>query len=232
MLPDRRAVVFDMDDTLYPYRHYRLSGFRAVAAHLERTHRVDRRIAYARLVRASRSRDQGRELQVCLEEWDLGSDRLTELLEVIHTHEPKIALPASSLRTLEHLRRDGWRVGVLTNGPISTQQRKVEALRLVDHTDAVVYASAFGCGIGKPDAAPFLEIARRLGVSPVSTAFVGDDERCDVGGALTVGMHPIRCCAWVAGDRETRARSVIDRLSRVPAAAAELLLEVSTRHAA
>jgi len=232
VLPERRAVVFDMDDTLYPYRHYRLSGFRAVAAHLERVHGVDRRIAYARLFRASRTQDRGRELQVCLEEWDLGSDRLTEMLEVIHSHEPKITLPPSSLRTLDHLRQTGWRVGVLTNGPVAIQQRKVAALRLSDHTDAVVYASAFGCGIGKPEAAPFLEIARRLGVSPTSTAFVGDDERCDVSGALAVGMHPIRCCAWVAGDRQTRARSVIDRLSRVPVVAAALLLEVSTRHAA
>jgi FMN phosphatase YigB (HAD superfamily) len=87
-------------------------------------------------------------------------------------------------------------------------------------------------GIGKPEAAPFHEIAGRLGVSAASTVFVGDDERCDVGGSLGVGMHAIRCCAWVAGDRRTRAAGVADRLSRVPAMAAALLLEVSSRHAA
>jgi predicted HAD superfamily phosphohydrolase YqeG len=34
MPPDRRGIVFDLDDTLFPMRRYRLSGFAAVAAHL------------------------------------------------------------------------------------------------------------------------------------------------------------------------------------------------------
>lgn len=232
MLPDSRAVVFDMDDTLYPYRHYRQSGFRAVSAHLERTRGIDRRIAFARLTCAAREGSRGRELQVCLEDWDLGAGVLVELLEVIQRHEPLLKLPSSAVRTLDALRRGGWRVGVLTNGPQEVQERKVAALGLTAHVDAVVYATAFGCGVGKPDRAPFAEISRRLGVPAASTVFVGDDERCDVAGAIDAGMHAIRCCVWVAGARHTRSAAVIDRLSLVPDVAGALLHEVSTRHAA
>ena len=232
MLPDRRAVVFDMDDTLYPYRQYRLSGFRAVAAHLERTHGIDRRIAYARLLCASRDARRGRELQTCIDEWELGADALGDLLAVIHAHTPDIRLPPAVSRVLAALRRTGWKVGVLTNGPQPTQERKVAALRLTDHVDAIVYATAHGCGIGKPDAPPFLEIARRLAVPPAATVFVGDDERCDVGGAMRVGMQTLRCCVWVAGEPRTRASAVVDRLALVPRLAAGLLDEVIKRHAA
>jgi FMN phosphatase YigB (HAD superfamily) len=96
MLPDRRAVIFDMDDTLYPYRQYRLSGFRAVAAHLERTLGVDRRIAYARLLCASRSGGRGRELQTCLDEWELGAGRLTDSSRSFVPTGPTSRCPASS----------------------------------------------------------------------------------------------------------------------------------------
>ena len=70
MLPDRRAVVFDLDDTLYPYRRFVLSGFAAVAAHLAARRaasiaRVGVPRAGARLARPAR----GREIQVCLEHW-------------------------------------------------------------------------------------------------------------------------------------------------------------------
>jgi putative hydrolase of the HAD superfamily len=232
VLPDLRAVVFDMDDTLYPYRQYRLSGFRAVAAHLERTHGIDRRIAYARLLCASRDGGRGRELQACIEEWELGVGALGDLLAVIHAHRPDIRLPQAVIRMLATFRRTGWKVGVLTNGPQPTQEQKVAALRLTDHVDAVVYATAHGCGIGKPDAPPFLEIARQLAVPPAATVFVGDDERCDIGGAMRVGMQALRCCVWVPGDPRTRASAVIDRLALVPRVAAGLLDEVFTRHAA
>jgi putative hydrolase of the HAD superfamily len=232
VLPDRRAVVFDMDDTLYPYRHYRLSGFRAVAAHLERTHGVDSRIAYARLLCASRDEHRGRELQACIDEWELGADALGELLSVIHAHRPDIRLPPAVIRMLATLRRTGWKVGVLTNGPQPTQERKVTALRLTDHVDAVVYATAHGCGTGKPDAPPFHEIARQLAVPPAATVFVGDDERCDIGGAMRVGMQALRCCVWVPGEPRTRASAVVDRPALVPRLAAGLLDEVFTRHAA
>ncbi len=52
VLPDRRAVVFDLDDTLYPYRRFVLSGFAAVAGYLARTHRFDRRRVLRLLARA------------------------------------------------------------------------------------------------------------------------------------------------------------------------------------
>ena len=35
-----KAIIFDMDDTLYPERHYVLSGFRAVAKWFEANYGV------------------------------------------------------------------------------------------------------------------------------------------------------------------------------------------------
>jgi len=232
MLPERRAVVFDLDDTLYPYRRFRLSGFLAVARHLATTRGLDARLGFAALVGASRSAKRGREIQACLEQHDVPAADLPVLLDVLRHHVPRLRLSRATIGTLANLRRDGWRVGVLTNGQPTIQARKVEALGLAPLVDAVTYAMSCGRGVGKPDPEPFAAIARQLGVPPAQIVFVGDDERCDVAGALAAGMQAIRCAAWVPGSRSTAARGVIDRLTQVPAVAHAFLEEGSNRHAA
>jgi putative hydrolase of the HAD superfamily len=233
MLPDRRAVVFDLDDTLYPYRRFKLSGFLAVARHLERRCGLDVRLAFTALAGATRSAERGRELQACIERHDLAAAvDLDELLDVFRHHTPSLRLARSTSRVLATLRAEGWRVGVLTNGQRSIQERKIAALGLDRHVDAIVYATSCGRGTGKPEPEPFAAIARALGVPPAQIVFVGDDERCDVRGAHAAGMLAIRCAAWSAVSDVTAAAAIVDRLSRLPAVARVLLEEALNRHAA
>jgi putative hydrolase of the HAD superfamily len=233
MRRDTRAVIFDLDDTLYPYRRFRLSGFLTVARHLSSCAGIDVRLGLASLARASRGRDRGRELQACLAQHDLPATWLPELIEVLRYHDPSITLPSSSRRTLRALRDDGWRVGVLTNGPKSIQAGKVAALGLAPLVDVVGYATAIGSGGGKPDPDAFAWMARMLAVPASRSVFVGDDEHCDIQGAAAAGMVPVRCTAWTPpGAEPSAARSVIRRLTEVPAIAASLIEEAPNRHAA
>jgi putative hydrolase of the HAD superfamily len=228
-----RAVVFDLDNTLYPYRRFLRSGFAAVAAHLEHAHGVNGRWAFRWLLRASRGDERGRELQACLAVLQLSPCLVPVLLQVLRDHAPTMQLPRASMRMLDRLRADDWRLGVLTNGSPVVQARKVAALGVAGRVDAVVYASEHGNGKGKPEPEPFVEVARRLQVAPARIVFVGDDGRCDVLGANLAGMHPLRCAAWVpAGAGEIPTVPVVDRLSSVPTMASVLLEEPSGRHAA
>ncbi len=229
---DRRAVVFDLDDTLYPYRRFKTSGFVAVAAHLQETCGLDARLGFAALHGASRGAWRGRELQACLAQHDLSPALLPELVDVFRHHAPRLRLPAVVSRTLSLLRADGWRLGVLTNGQASIQARKVAALDLERLVDTIVYATTTGSGLGKPDPAPFAEIARRLHVPAARIVCVGNDERCDVEGARLAGMQTIRCDAWVDNPASTVAGARVDRMGDVPAIALALLKEASNCHAA
>lgn len=233
MRRDARAVVFDLDDTLYPYRRFKLSGFLAVARHLSARAGLDVRLGFAALASAARGRDRGHELQACLAQHDLPADWLPELVDVLRYHEPSLKLPLSSRRTLRALREDGWRVGVLTNGLRSLQAAKVAALGLAPLVDVVGYATAIGSGQGKPDPEVFAWMARTLAVPAARVVFVGDDEHCDVRGAAAAGMVPVRCAVWTSpGAEPTAARSIVHRLTQVPAIASSLVEEASNRHAA
>lgn len=231
MRPDR-AVVFDLDDTLYPYRRFKVSGFVAVAAHLHLVTGLDARLAFAALTGASRGPDSGREIQQCLTQHDLPASLLPDLVDVFRHHVPRLHRSAAVTRVLHTMRQDGWRLGILTNGQPSIQARKLAALGLEPLVDAIVFASTCGAGGGKPDPDTFATVARRLGVAAAQSVFVGNDERCDVQGASAAGFSTIRCDAWVTDPAPSSADAVLTKFAELPAMAGVVFEEASKRHAA
>jgi putative hydrolase of the HAD superfamily len=232
MSPERRAVIFDLDDTLYPFRRFLVSGFAAVAAHLGPRHGVNPRLLLRTLIRLARGDGRGRELQRCFETFGLPAAEIDAEVERLRHHPPALRLSADAAGTLALLRRRRWRLGILTNGPRDIQVRKIAALGIASSVDAVVFAPEVGRGVGKPDAEPFREIARQLDVPAASAVMVGDDEQCDVLGARAAGMHPVRCGVWRPVDGPTAAVVVIDRLAQVPQVAHALVTGDTTRHVA
>jgi putative hydrolase of the HAD superfamily len=218
MPPEPRAILFDLDDTLYPLRRFVRSGFHAVAIELSRHAPIRPADAFEMFIRARRGGSRGRELQTCVAQLGVSVALVPVLLDVYRSHAPRLTLPKATRATLARLRPD-WRLGIITNGIPAVQAAKVSALGLTALVDAVVFANAFGSGRGKPDPEPFLEAARRLGVAPDRTVVVGDDEQADVMGARGVGMPAIRVV------RPGRERGVVEVLSE-PALAVRSLLDV------
>lgn len=222
MSPERRGVLFDLDDTLYPLRRFVLSGFGAVATHLAGELGVEPRQFLGTLVRARR-RQPGRELQALLDKLGLSHAHVLPLVEIIRRHVPRLRLPRASTAALRSLRGQ-WRLGIVTNGDPDMQARKVRALGLDTLVDTVVYADAEGSRQGKPDPVPFELALAHLGVRPDRAVFVGNDERTDVEGAARVRMRTIRAMWYDARVEEASAADLVVRsLADVPTAVAHLV---------
>jgi len=217
---DARAVIFDLDDTLYPIRRFVLSGFAAVAHHLEQNCGVDRHEAFRVLVGAWRA-ERGRELQMCQKRFGLAPAVIPALVDVIRGHSPNLRLPRESREVLERLRHR-WRIGIVTNGMSHVQARKIRALGLDELVDAIVYATDLGPG--KPDPVPFLEAAMRLNTPASHSVFVGDDPRCDIEGAMRVGMRTIFVDRGTS-DRSVDCDATVISIAAVPEIAEELVRE-------
>jgi len=219
-----RAVIFDLDDTLYPLERFVLSGFDAVASHMSAMFGVDRLEAWTTLLQAFHNGGRGRELQICLARFGLPEAITPSLVGVIRRHRPALALPEATLVMLAAL-SGGWRLGVVTNGVPEIQARKVAALGLADRVDTIVYADAVGRGAGKPDPEPFLEAARRLRIGVNRTVFVGNDPVRDVFGAWRVGMRTIHVAgvAPAAVSSALVADAMVRSLSEVPEVASRLV---------
>ncbi|MCB0115586.1 MAG: HAD family hydrolase [Caldilineaceae bacterium] len=114
---------------------------------------------------------------------------------------------------LDALQPLGLRLGVITNGRYPFQQRNFEALSVADFFDIVVVSGAEQ--IRKPDPEIFHRALGRIGASPKSTVFVGDNPDADIRGAQNVGMRGVwkRNFYWPTCPH---ADAVIDNLRDLP----------------
>lgn len=220
-----RAILFDLDETLYRERRFALSGFAALARVLEARTGVPSRRIFAELVRSMRRGRRATAFQsLCAREgWP--ETWIPKCVEIVRTHTPSLRLPPQSRAVLREM-RGSWRIALVTNGLPSVQRRKVKALGLERLVDRVVYAEEHGLGIGKPEPSPFLAAARLLDVEPRRCVFVGDDLVKDIGGAARLGMRTILV---MRGDDSRRAGidpdARIRRLADVPRVARALAEE-------
>jgi putative hydrolase of the HAD superfamily len=221
-----RALIFDLDDTLYRERRFALSGFRAVAASVASTHGVPVEDGFRVLVGALRRGHRSTAFQSLSELAGLDRLRTEDLRAIYRAHRPALRLSAAARDVLARV-RPSWRIGILTNGVPAVQRKKVAALGLEPLVDQIIYAHEAGCG--KPDPAVFALACRSLGVAAGRAVMAGDDPWCDVDGARRAGLRVIRVRqGWHRGidaGATGAADITVETLSEVPAAAERLIQE-------
>jgi putative hydrolase of the HAD superfamily len=215
------AVIFDLDDTLYPHIQHVHSGFAAVATYVDRQWGVPARDVYASLRRMRELGCHGTEFQRLCEVYRLDSAIVPDLIREYQTHRPQLWLRHGARTALTMLRDAGWRTALLTNGDPVIQATKVRALELEPLVDQVVYASEHAPG-GKPAPEPFIEVLRRLQVAPHDAVMVGDDPVNDIEGARAVGIRTI-FLAGAGRVPQPDADAVVHLLNDVPRVAATLV---------
>jgi putative hydrolase of the HAD superfamily len=189
-----RAIVFDLDDTLYPERDYVLSGFRAVAAWSDPNLGIPAEQGFAEMQALL---DQGVRSEV-FNRWLEGhglldNGRVARLVALYRQHEPKISLFPEVTSLLSSLQNQYY-LGLVTDGYWEVQQRKLAALNLAGYFDAIVFADEWGRGAWKPSPVPFYAVLERLGhLSPTQSVYVADNPAKDFLGARRVGMATV----WV-----------------------------------
>jgi putative hydrolase of the HAD superfamily len=189
-MPETRAILFDLDDTLYPYRAFVRSGFLAVGQRVATEYGLPLSTVLRVLRRALSTGGRGREIQALCERFGLPAALVPELVELLRSHVPHLHLPRESAEVLRTLRPD-WRIGVLTNGTPAIQRRKIAALGLTEFVDEVLCAEECGAPEGKPAPAVFHAALERLRATAARAVFVGDDREADIDGATAVGMKTI-----------------------------------------
>ena len=216
------AIIFDLDDTLYPRVRHVHSGFSAVARAISRRFDLEARDVYARLRAAHDQGFRGSELQQMCASCGLNEALIPELVHIIRSHQPQLWLSHDASDALHALRVRGWRTAILTNGLPSTQAAKVRALGLCALVDHVVYADEHATG-GKPAPEPFLAALNLLEVAPKNTVMVGDDRVNDIEGARAVGMRTVLLARGERPTHDGGADAVVSELADLPRLALDLV---------
>ena len=187
------AILFDLDDTLYPERAFVLSGFKAVASWAEMHLGVPQAQGLAELIELFGARDRGHTFDTWLESHGkLHKDTVACLVEIYREHTPDIVPYPEALALLEEL-RSNYKLGLISDGYLAVQRRKLAALRVANYFDTVVFSDEWGREAWKPALRPFEEALGRLDVVfPARTLYIGDNPRKDFYGARRLGMKTIR----------------------------------------
>ncbi len=84
-----------------------------------------------------------------------------------------------------------YKLGILTNGKILEQKRKINSLNLntIFEEDEIFISEKIG--YEKPDKKAFKYVLDKLNVEPENTIYVGDSIRNDVKGALNTGIKAV-----------------------------------------
>lgn len=186
------AIVFDLDDTLYPEREYVLSGFRAVAVWVESHLGIDAAMAFAGLLRLYEQGVRGDTFNRFLAQHGLADGEVVaQLVQVYRTHEPQIhPFPEVSLLLAEL--HSHYRLGLVSDGNLAAQRAKWAALGLGVHFDAVVFSDALGPEAWKPSHKALDAVLERLNVAAEHAVYVGDNPLKDFLAARAVGMRSLR----------------------------------------
>lgn len=90
---------------------------------------------------------------------------------------------------LLELKRRGYFLGIITNGGVFEQRKKIEMTKLDKIVDFILISDEIG--IKKPDPRIFQIAAKRNNFSPEECAYVGDQFPVDIFGAMQAGFKPI-----------------------------------------
>ena len=169
------AVVFDLDDTLYPEHDYVLSGFQAVSRWSAENLGIDADTAFDELAEFHRAGVRGDTFDRWLHKHGLRAETWTlQLVDVYREHKPRLACFPEVPAVLAELRKS-YSIGLVSDGYLEVQRRKLEGLGLFTSFDAIVFSDELGRDAWKPSTRPFREILRRLRVDAHQAVYVADN---------------------------------------------------------
>lgn len=174
-----KAVVFDLDDTLYPELDYVKSGFRTAEKEIKKRYGIGN--TYDELIQLFRQ-DKSNVFNRFLEKHDLAADdnAVNGLLNVYRKHKPAIELFDDVKDIFAELKARGYKLGIITDGRPEGQRAKITALGIEKFVDKIIITDELG-GIEyrKPNPKAFEIICSEFGILPEEMMYVGDNPQKD-----------------------------------------------------
>lgn len=184
-LDNIEAVVFDLDDTLFPEKDYVCSGYRAVAAAFPQIENMEGKLwnAFQRKLPA---------IDAVLEAEGLATaENKTLALQIYRSHFPQISLCPQVETLLNRLCKEK-KLGLITDGRPEGQWAKIRALDLEPYFDKIIVTDELGGpAFRKPNETAFRLMQKALDVPFEKMVYIGDNMGKDFIAPEKLGMQMI-----------------------------------------
>lgn len=182
-----KAVIFDMDDTLYGEKEYVRSGYQKIAQVIPQVENAGEKLWKL-------FKEKKPAIDELLKQEGLDSEDIKkECLHAYRYQEPDIHLYSGIEQMLKNLRSQGYLLGIITDGRPEGQRAKIQALGLEALVDYILVTDEFGgAQYRKPNPIAFETMREKLGVEYSQMCYVGDNVNKDFIAPQQLGMR----CIW------------------------------------
>ena len=200
-----RAVLFDLDDTLFDHSHCARAALEGVRS----AHACFNALPAETVEKAHSQILEELHPDVVTGKLPLDDARIERFRRLFETAGVDADVPLASsaaaqyrrgyleawravegaIAVLSELRRRGLAVAIVSNNLLEEQQEKVRHCAIEPHIDALVVSGQVG--ISKPDPGIFEVALRRLGADAEAAVMVGDSWAADIVGASAAGIRPV-----------------------------------------
>ncbi len=187
-----KAVLFDLDYTLYDTDKYVMGAFQDVTKYLVRKHKLSQKKIYQHLIKLWNKKTSAYPylFNDLLEHLSLKNENVDTIVEIFNKHETgSFQLYPDTIPTLKRLRLEDFKLGIITDGDATRQRRKILEFGLEKLVDNITYAKNLE---PKPSSLPFTVALKKLNVKPSSAIYVADNPSIDFKGAAKIGMKTAR----------------------------------------
>src|SRR5436853_1440296 len=180
-----RAILFDLDDTLYDLRGYRTDRLHAALGDVMARYPLLDRDELARALIAEGVYIE--QLPDFLRRHGVADEALIAAAHEVYQRGwfEEMVMADDVVHTFQALRRR-FSLGLITNGPSWIQRLKIERFGLAEYMDVLLVSEEVG--VAKPDPAIFLLALEHMRAGPSEALFVGDSPEYDLRGAAAVRM--------------------------------------------
>ena len=175
-----KVVVFDLDDTLYPEEEYVISGLKHVSEYLANKFCINQDRLYSSLYNQHK-KDTRFVFDRVLKNYGIeySDSDIKELVYEYRHHSPVIRYYNDVLPTIDTLNKNGIQVGIITDGYLEMQRKKLEALNAYRYFEKIILTDELGREHWKPDLKPFELMKTYFSVRYDEMAYIGDNPRKD-----------------------------------------------------
>lgn len=181
-----KAVIFDLDDTLYGEKEYVRSGYRMVAKVLPQVENVEQRL-WELFAQGKPAIDE-----LLMQEAIYAEELKRQCLMAYRNQIPDIHLYAGVRNMLKKLKKEHF-LGLITDGRPEGQRAKIRVLGLEPMFDCMIVTDELGgADFRKPNPTAFKQMAGKLEVAYEQMCYIGDNIRKDFIAPENLGMQ----CIW------------------------------------
>ncbi|QDQ01319.1 HAD family hydrolase [Lysinibacillus fusiformis] len=185
-----KAIVFDMDDTLYPEWKYVFSGFQAVNDYLEK------KSVFGFYETAIQLFERGKRGKIFNDTLDIlkvtyRKEDIQQLIEIYRNHNPAIQLFTDAQEVLEQLHKK-IPLGLISDGYLDAQRNKVKALKINQFFKKIILTDELGRDKWKPSPESYQLMRQYFNVQHKELVYVGDNTSKDFVTANKLGWTTIQ----------------------------------------